>query len=265
MPPARAVTAALATTALGAAAWAALVEPRAFVLRRHTVPVLPPGSPPVRVLHLSDVHLVPGQEAKVAWIRSLAALRPDLVVHTGDNLAHHRAVPHVLRAYEGLLDVPGVFVLGSNDYFPPTPKNPLRYFNDSHRRGEALTAERLPTQDLVDALTSRGWTDLDNARAELTVRGVAFELVGVDDPHLGYDRLPAPRLAAPDAVRLGVAHAPYRRVLDAMATDGARLLLAGHTHGGQLRVPFVGALVTNCDLDTGRARGLSRWWPETCR
>jgi hypothetical protein len=56
---------------------------------------------------------------------------------------------------------------------------------------------------------------------------------------------------------LAVTHAPYLRVLDPMAADGADLIVAGHTHGGQLRVPGYGALVTNCDLDTQRARGLS--------
>ena len=52
-------------------------------------------------------------------------------------------------------------------------------------------------------------------------------------------------------------HAPYLRVLDAMAADGADLVLAGHTHGGQLCVPGVGALVTNCDLPRKQAKGLS--------
>ena len=56
-------------------------------------------------------------------------------------------------------------------------------------------------------------------------------------------------------------HAPYQRVLDPMVADGARLVLAGHTHGGPLAVPGYGALVTNCDLPTDRAKGLSRWWP----
>jgi predicted MPP superfamily phosphohydrolase len=44
-----------------------------------------------------------------------------------------------------------------------------------------------------------------------------------------------------------------------MSDDGCRLILAGHTHGGQLRVPFYGALVTNCGIDRARARGLSRY------
>lgn len=247
----------------GVLAWSTLVEPRAFALREVEVPVLPDGASPIRVLHLSDLHLVPGQHAKQAWVASLADLEPDLVITTGDNLAHQDAVPHVLDTYRGLLDRPGVFVLGSNDYFPPTLKNPLRYFNDSHERGEALTSERLPTRDLVDSFTSAGWLDLTNERGSLELNGTRVEFVGVDDPHLEYDRYDAVAgPAGPDTdLFVGVAHAPYQRVLDAMAADGTSLILAGHTHGGQVCVPGYGALVTNCDLDTGRVKGLSRWWP----
>lgn len=254
-----------------AAAYATWVEPRWFALRRVEVPVLPPGTRPVRVLHLSDLHLVPRQRMKREWVAGLAALEPDLVVHTGDNLATRDAVPAVLETYDGILGVPGVFVLGSNDYYAPRAKNPLRYLDDSHvkqgvgehRAAEHLDPHRLPTQDLVDGFTARGWVDLTNARARIEVAGVPLEFVGVDDPHLDYDDYAA--VAAPAAtdaaLTIGVTHAPYQRVLDAMAADGAGLLMAGHTHGGQLQIPGYGALVTNCDLDTGRVAGLSRWWP----
>lgn len=250
---------------LGAAvlAWSTLVEPRAFALREFEVPVLPSGADPLRVLHLSDLHLVPGQRAKIEWVRSLAALKPDLVVTTGDNMAHQDAPAAVLDTYRDLLELPGVFVLGSNDYFPPTRKNPLRYFNDSHARGADLTPHSLPTQDLIDGFTTAGWLDLTNTRGTLEVGGLKLEFVGVDDPHLGYDRYEeaaGPASAGTDLL-VGVTHAPYQRILDAMTADGAQLLLAGHTHGGQVCVPFYGALVTNCDLDTGRVKGLSRWWP----
>jgi uncharacterized protein len=254
--------------ALGAggavAAWATFVEPHAFTLRRVEVPVLPAGSRPLRVLHLSDLHLTPRQRHKIRWVRALADLEPDLVVTTGDNLAHEEAVPALLEAYEGLLALPGAFVLGSNDYFPPTPKNPLRYFNDSHRRGPDLTPRRLPTGDMVAAFRAAGWLDLGNAAGVLEVGGLSLDLRGVDDPHLGFDDYAAVAgPAEPGAdLAVGLTHAPYQRVLDAMTSDGTRLVLAGHTHGGQVCVPFWGrALVTNCDLDTGRARGLSRWWP----
>lgn len=253
------------TAGLGAvsAAYATWVEPRWFALRHVAVPCLPPGSPNLRILHLSDLHLVPRQHRKRDWVRGLADLEPDLVVHTGDHLADMDAVPAALETYGRLLDRPGAFVLGSNDYYPPTLKNPLRYFNNSHRRGAELTPAVLPTQDLIDGLTARGWEDLTHRRVRTTVAGLDLELVGTDDAHLGLDRyadVSAPA-AAEATLTIGVTHAPYQRVLDPMAADGARLLIAGHTHGGQLRVPGYGALVTNCDLDTSRASGLSRWWP----
>ena len=94
----------------------------------------------------------------------------------------------------------------------------------------------------------------------LDVAGLRIDVRGTDDPHIQrdqYDLVAGPYDADAD-LRLGVTHAPYRRVIDAMEADGADLVIAGHTHGGQLCVPFWGALVTNCDLPTAQAKGLSR-------
>jgi len=239
----------------------AVAESRAYTLRRCEVPVLPAGAGRLRVLHLSDLHLTPRQRGRVEWLRRLAVLQPDLVVVTGDFLAHPEAVPTALDALDPLLRVPGLFVLGSNDYFAPTFPQPWTYLagpseHDPRRRP-------LPTDDLVAGLTAAGWTDLDNARSALSVRGLDLDVRGVDDPHIERDDYAAVSgpFSPTASLRLGVTHAPYRRVLDAMTADGAGLVLAGHTHGGQLCVPFWGALVTNCDLPTAQARGLSRIAP----
>lgn len=254
---------ALGLTAVGAAGigYAAGVERLSFRLRRVDVPVLPHGARPLRVLQLTDMHLTPGQRRKRDWVRSLADLQPDFVIDTGDNLAHPDAVPMAMDVLEPLLDRPGAFVLGSNDYYGPLPKNPAGYLLPDS--GKRRTGQRLPTADLVGGLTGAGWTDLTNARTAVTVGGLRLELVGVDDPHLRRDRYAdVAQPADPGAdLTLGVTHAPYTRVLDAMARDGARLIVAGHTHGGQLCIPGYGALVTNCDLDRHRVKGLSRWWP----
>ena len=163
----RARDALLASTALGlgAVAWGAVVEVRAFALRQFTVPVLAPGSRPLRVLHLSDAHMLPSHRRKQAWLRSLAELEPDLVVNTGDNLSHADALPAVLHAYEPLLDVPGVFVFGSNDYFSPVPKNPLRYLRGGSgvaAGGDWARERDLPFEQMRQAFTERGWVDLTN-------------------------------------------------------------------------------------------------------
>ena len=97
--------------------YASVIERNAFVVRELTMPVLSPGSSPLKVLHISDIHMRPGQRRKQSWLRELASLEPDLVVNTGDNLAHPKAVPAVVQALSELLSVPGVFVFGSNDYF----------------------------------------------------------------------------------------------------------------------------------------------------
>lgn len=262
MPPPSALLRSTALLALAGAAgigWGAGVEVRWYALRRVEVPVLPTGHRSLRVLHVSDLHLTPRQTSKARWLRGLADLRPDLVVSTGDNLAHLDAVPAVLDAYGPLLDVPGVFVLGSNDYFAPTVRNPVRYLlpDDGERN---TRTPRLPDGDLRAGFEAHGWLDLSNRRASLRVDGTTVAFAGVDDPHLSYDDLPAVAGPAdPDAdLRLGVTHAPYLRVLDQFAADGYETVLAGHTHGGQLCLPGVGALVTNCDLDTRRVKGLSR-------
>lgn len=249
----------MAAAAGGGFAYASLVERNAFVLRRHEVPVLPPGSVPLKVLHVSDMHLVPRQRRKISWVQRLADLEPDLVVDTGDNLADMAAVPAALDALGPLLAYPGVFVLGSNDYFAPVPKSPTRYLTQN--RATSRDDQRLPTAELVDGLRAAGWLDLDNARDAITVAGSRLDLVGVNDPHLGYDDFPGARArAVGTAIRVGVMHAPYQRILDEMTADGCELLIAGHTHGGQLCVPLYGALVTNCDLPPWRAKGVSRWW-----
>lgn len=249
---------ALGTALAGAAALAyARWEAGAFTLRRASVEVLPDGQPPLRLLHLSDLHLVPGQRRKIEWVRSLRALRPDAVVVTGDFLSHQDAIPHVVDALDPLFEVPGMFVLGSNDYYAPRPLNPAKYLNGPSQ----LEPRRpmLPWRDLVATLTDNGWLDLGNTREAVKVDGRLIDVRGVDDPHISRDRYAD--VAGPfddDAdLTLGVTHAPYLRVLDGMARDGADLVLAGHTHGGQLAVPGYGALVTNCDLPRSKAKGLS--------
>jgi len=221
--------------------------------------VLPAGSSPLRVLHFSDVHLTPGQTWKRDWIRSLAALEPDLVINTGDSIAHVGAVPVFLDALGPLLEKPGAFVFGSNDYAAPVFKNPARYlFPDDGARPKGV---ELPWRALREAMLDAGWLDLSNARGYVKADGRQLELVGVDDPHIGRDKYEVVAGSAdPDVLlTLGVTHSPEPRVLSRMAADGCGLILAGHTHGGQLRVPLYGALVTNCGIDRGRARGLSRY------
>ncbi|MDI2032430.1 metallophosphoesterase [Saccharopolyspora sp. TS4A08] len=252
----------LSAGAVGAATltYSAAIERRHWTLRQATVPVLAEGTPPIRVLHISDLHMTPNQRSKQRWVAELADLDPDFVVNTGDNLAHPQAVPAALRAMGSLLDKPGVFIFGSNDYYGPKPKNPARYLLPSAKT-KRVHGESLPWRDLRAAMTERGWLDATHRHHDIDVKGTKIHVAGLDDPHLHLDRYEeiAGRPPADAGLKLGVTHSPEPRVLDCFAEDGYDLVMAGHTHGGQLRVPGYGALTTNCDLDRSRARGASTW------
>ena len=268
------ITAGVAAAGLGLLGYT-LIEARSPVLRRVDAPLLAAGEEPLTVLHLSDLHLTSRTEARVAWVRELARLRPDVVVNTGDNLSFANGLEPLGRALEPFLGLPGAFVLGDHDYRTTLFKAPTRYLrpNPSSPYEDLDEADvALPWGEVRDLQASGGWADLTNARGAITAGGRRIELVGVDDPHAERDVFPAPALPDDDGagepavlgrdgrpLRIGLLHAPYRRVLDAMVADGVDLTLAGHTHGGQLCLPGVGALVTNCDLDRGRASGLSQW------
>jgi uncharacterized protein len=263
MPRARLRVALLAAGALSAAGAACvgygiLVERDWYRLRRQRIEALAPGQAPLTVLHLSDLHLTAADTRRMRFLERLAAEPVDLVVVTGDMLGEPRALDPVLASLARFRPRLGaVAVLGSNDYWAPRFRNPLTYFiGPSTRRHRS--SGRNPWRELVEGLEARGWTVLSNRRGRLG----DVELAGMDDPHIRRDdpTVPVPANGqVPARLRLGVVHSPYRRALDAFAGNGYDLVLAGHTHGGQVRLPGVGALVTNCDLPRDRVRGLSRW------
>ncbi len=239
-------------------AYGTFIESAAYRVRRVSVPILAAGAEPLRVLHFSDAHLLPWQRRRTEFLASLAGLDPDLVVCTGDLLSSPDAVGALRTSLGRLLDVPGVFVFGSNDSRGPTARNPLRYLwaTTSHgsERGDFMRPDALRA-----TLSSGGWVDLNNARTVLEVRGQRLDIRGTGDAHASrdhYAEVAGP--PEPGTVGLGITHAPYSRVLDAMARDGVRLVFAGHTHGGQVCVPGHGALTSNCDLRPSLARGLHR-------
>jgi uncharacterized protein len=248
---------------LGASAfvYAGVIERRWYTLRHDTLPVLRPGaSRPLRILHISDLHWVPGQDHRLEFVRQCLPTQPDLVVSSGDALEHPDAIDPIVELHAELAQHrPVVKVLGSHDYWGPAYRAPTQYLF-GHERKRAC-GKRLDTARLVRGLEAAGVHVLENRRATVDTVAGAVDVVGLGDPHVRFDR-PA-RIdwappAEPVALRLGVVHAPYLRALDVFDSHGFDVVLAGHTHGGQIRVPMLGALVANCDLPLRQARGTSR-------
>ena len=272
-----------------------LVESHSYALRRRSI--LREGSGAgepdaagrsLRIIHLSDIHLMARQKHKIEWIQKLADSDPDFLVLTGDQLSEAQALPSLLEALEPFRGIPGAFVFGSHDYHSPQISNPAAYlFDRSHDDGaptpnvpqDPWANRDLPWQEMASAFEDAGWINLNNARGRVRIGQWEVDLVGVDDPHINLDEFPAanngedsePLVATEPSgpscagsvlsVKIGLTHAPYKRVLNSMVDDGCDLVFAGHTHGGQICIPKVGALVTNCDLEREFASGLFQWPP----
>jgi predicted MPP superfamily phosphohydrolase len=245
---------------VGTFAYATGIERRWYITRHDTIPVLrPAASRPLRILHISDLHWRPGQDHRLEFVRQCLRTQPDLVVSSGDALEHPDAIDTIVELHAELArSCPVVKVLGSHDHWGPTYRSPVWYLFDHDRKSYG---ERLDTARFVRGLEAAGVHVLDNRRATIDTVAGPVDVAGLGDPHTKLDR-PAQidwqGTPGPVALRLGVVHAPYRRALDVFDRHGFDLALAGHTHGGQLRVPGFGALVANCDLPLSQARGTSR-------
>jgi predicted MPP superfamily phosphohydrolase len=248
------------TVAAAGLAWG-LIERRWFVLRHRTLPVLRGrDAGALRVLHLSDLHLVPGDRRVARFVERSLAQGPDLAVVTGDILGHHDAIDDAVDLLATVsAERPAVAVLGSNDHRGPVVRNPLRYFAGPTRQHTGI---QLDTERLVVGLKEAGWHVLRNERITVPTAIGEVDVVGLDDPHIGADSPEQIDWTRPDdllPLRLGVVHSPYTDVVDRFAAEGFGLTLAGHTHGGQVRVPLFGALVNNCDLPLDMTRGATRY------
>lgn len=254
------LTALLVVAGVGLAclAYGGLIEREWYVLRRHRVACLPPGARPLRVLHISDLHFRQGQARKARFLSRFAETRPDIVVCTGDFLDNTNGLDTVVEAVGNIQPaVAAFFVLGSHDYYESRLTNPFKYLRRPKVRKE-FRGKPMPWEALVERLEAGGWTLLLNRATRIDVDGVgSVDVVGLDDPHMNRDDLSVASARSGPGFRLGVVHSPD--AAPALADLGYDLIVCGHTHGGQLRVPGLGALVTNTRrLPRSMARGVHR-------
>jgi uncharacterized protein len=235
-----------AATGAAALAYATLVEPYWFQVRRVELALrcLPRRLDGLTILHLSDLHVHASDPAGQVVVRRAARLPADVVCLTGDYgdvPDHAHLAAPLLAAARGRL---GTFaVLGNHDR-DATPERQPHLFSDDV--GFAVGA----------MLEARGISVLYNQAVALDVDGQRLWIVGLDDPHLFDDDVPAAyRGVPPDEPSIVLAHS-WEPVADC-ESRGARLFLCGHTHGGQVRLPLLGAPLHQTYRDPPRNGGLS--------
>lgn len=244
----------------GLAAYA-LYEPYRYRLVTHELPVRSNG-PVLDVLHLADTHLSPRDRKLMAFLKGLPeqlGSTPDMVVATGDMIEGDEAIDPLLESLAGIEARLGrYYVFGSHDYYVSSGPSYTKYFSNNKAMRSAI-----PTDwgRLEEGLKAKGWIPLTNRDETVQDGGRVVRLAGVDDPYLKRHETGHIHRSGDDDLAIGLAHAPD--VVSEWALNGFDLVVAGHTHAGQVRLPFVGAVVTNCSLPSALSSGpnlVGRTW-----
>ena len=208
----------LAVVGLGCMAYARFVEPRWLDVTRVQLksPKLPPGAGPIRIVHISDLHCeaAPGLEEDLPDI--IAELRPDAIVFTGDAVNSPDGLANFRRCMERLAKIAPTFAVRGNWE--------VRFFPE------------------LDFLGGTGVAELDGAAVTLEVKGARLRIAGAPFGRLARG-FPGPPPRSREAFTVLLYHVPGA-ILDVASEGVVDLYLAGHTHGGQVALPFYGALVT---------------------
>lgn len=233
------------------------LEARWYRVKHLTVP-LGRALPRIDVLHISDTHMSAGDRGLRRFLRGLSGAlerAPDLVVATGDLVEGDEGIDPLVASLGDLFpDAARFYVLGSHDYYNARFQSYAKYFATRGRR--AIRAPRADTARLEAGLAGAGWTSVINGEALVEVHGIPVRVAGVDDPYLQRHTTSHIAAGAKDGLSIGLVHAPD--VVSEWLLAGFDLVAAGHTHGGQVRIPGVGAVVTNSSLPSALGGGLQR-------
>lgn len=215
--------------------WAIWIERRFVRIRRMDVTIagLPPEFDGYRIAQLSDLHVgsFDPKARALEWVALSNSLKPDLVAVTGDLVTSGRGFyADVAEALGALRAKDGVFVSMGN--------------HDQSNNGE-----------LTELVAARGPTVLRNS-SQLIQRGAArLNVAGIDGRAMSAPEVTRTiEQCTPGAPVVLLAH--YPSTFEAAAAAGADLILTGHTHGGQLGVPFVSQRWNLARLTGQRSRGL---------
>jgi predicted MPP superfamily phosphohydrolase len=202
-----------------------------------------------RILHLSDLHMSYPETDKLKFLEEVTGQEFDFIVITGDVFENFSGIQYAKSLLSLKPKLGAYVVLGNHDYYN------YSYWNKIVGRINRSWRHPMKYRDvtpMVEALEQVGYTVLRN-ETRTHVEGV--HVVGIDYPGIRTERLHDITAQAPKGyLILNLFHMP--RLLGEIARSGAHLALGGHTHGGQIRVPGIGALITDSELKRHEASGL---------
>lgn len=244
---------------LGAAAgviyYATKVSTKSYRLERLGISLSPDqagknSAGELRILHLSDLHLCEPESHKLDFLAGLDLASFDLVVLTGDIFENYSGLKYADKILSARPRLGAYAVLGNHDCYD---------YNMLHKTfGRIWRRHRHPkqfrdTRPIVDALESCGFVVLRNTAVNIPEEGL--HIVGIDYPTMEDGALEELLRQAPNThLKIVLQHVPFR--LKRLERLGVDLALAGHTHGGQVRVPGIGALITDSELPRHEASGI---------
>jgi len=215
---------------------------------------------PLKILHLSDTHFPLQLKVLRRFFKQLEAVKPDLVVITGDLIEYDAGISVCAEAVKSLNSRLGTYaVLGNHDHFSYGLFSSWKFALGMDVRsidGDNPNDTARLKRELKDA----GCRVLENENLILEHEGQSICLIGLDDPVTRQaDVAKAFEGAEPADLRVLLAHSVD--VLPIVGEKGVHLTLSGHTHGGQLGVPFYGALPMrrHCRLGRRYVAGLHRY------
>lgn len=205
----------------------------------------------LKILHLSDLHLIEPESHKIDFLQKITDDDYDLVFLTGDIFEDYSGLRYASKLLAKMPKLGAFAVLGNHDYFAYTM---------IHKTiGRIWRRFRHPKQrrDVRPIISSLEFAGIQVLRDEIcNFNRHGFSLVGIDYPTIAPARLEELVAAAPEKhLLMALFHVPYK--LDVISQAGVHLAFGGHTHGGQVRLPGIGALITDSELERHEAYGLT--------
>lgn len=188
----------------------------------------------IKIVQISDLHIKSYGKKEKKLVELIKKINPHILIITGDFISDNKGLFPTIEVLKDIsTKVPTIAILGNNDHFK------------KHKK--------LNTEKLIESLKSININLLINESVKITIKKESntnsFYIIGLNDNYLSYDNIfKATNNLNENLPKILLAHSPH--IIEKINTEGINLILSGHTHGGQIIFPLIGAIYTNSAYNT---------------